>query len=163
MVEKYDIDAKDALLRVRDTMRYDKDLTSEQLDRLKALNLQLSQYENKIKEQVKQLGACEVEMSFYLEEDHPSYKDEDDNILMIMSQDFSDKRDIYGIADGKNHNDFRGEAWRTNPMCDEYHCWTFHALYDHTELEWEELLLIGSIGVDIKMIVSDSFRVIYEN
>jgi hypothetical protein len=37
-------------------------------------------------------------------------------------------------------------------MKDDYHCWLFHSLYDHSDLNWEDILNIGEIYSDIKVI-----------
>ena len=157
-------------------------LTQEQLKKLKALNLHLVEYEKEIKKQVIDVidysmkkvkdptdwitgvVGIEVVMSFFLADDDPCCRDDSDNLLVIMSQDFCESRDIYGIDDGINHNEFRGwtkDVLTTNidhPMCGDYHCWIFHGLYDHTELQWEEILRIGSIDVDVKLRMDNERR-----
>ena len=37
-------------------------------------------------------------------------------------------------------------------MQDEFHCWLYHCLYDHTPLGWEALLRIGHIWVNLSVI-----------
>jgi len=46
-----------------------------------------------------------------------------------------------------NHNDFY--SWKGHAMEGEFHCWLFHSLYDHHHLEWDEILSITDISVDI--------------
>jgi hypothetical protein len=49
----------------------------------------------------------------------------------------------------ENHNEFFGKT--NHFMKNEYHCWWFHCLYDHNNLEFEDILKIGKIWSDIKV------------
>jgi len=98
-----------------------------------------------------------VVLSFYLDENDPCYEEDEDNTLIEMNQRFFDIESIYGIADGVNHNDFA--HWdekvlrngKKHVMYGDFHCWSFHGLYDHTQLQWEEILRIGSVEMNITM------------
>jgi len=150
-------------------------LTTEQLKRLQVLNLYLFEYEKEIKQQVIDLiryaqkkekdpndlietfFSVNVVLSFYLDENDPCYEEDEDNTLIEMNQRFFDIESIYGIADGVNHNDFA--HWdekvlrngKKHVMYGDFHCWSFHGLYDHTQLQWEEILRIGSVEMNITM------------
>lgn len=36
-------------------------------------------------------------------------------------------------------------------MRNEYYCWWFYCLYDHNNLQFEDILKIGKIWIDIKV------------
>lgn len=93
----------------------------------------------------------EIEISFYLNEDHPLYKKDEDNIITTITEcikGISQKDDTYPYVLTINHNEFCN--WN-HPMKDEYHCWWYHCLYDHNNLSWEDMKKIGNIWSDIKV------------
>ena len=95
----------------------------------------------------------ELEVSFWLREDDPAFKEDDDNILATLHE--SLKRlcypeDNWGLDDGDNHN--IAQYIDGHPMQGEFHCWLYHCLYDHTPLGWEDLLRIGHIWVNMPVI-----------
>ena len=47
---------------------------------------------------------------------------------------------------------------KAHVVCKDYNCWIFHSLYDHTQLQWEEILRIGSIDVDVKLSLNRKIR-----
>ena len=146
-----------------------KDLTIYQLKELQSLNIRLKNLQDKlIKEAIKidkdliyklsnkddllEDYEIELEIKFVLNENHPSYKKDDDNFLTIIYEylkRISIKRSVYPWDDS-NHNEFN--AWENHIMKDDYHCWLFHSLYDHSDLNWEDILNIGEIYSDIKVI-----------
>jgi hypothetical protein len=95
----------------------------------------------------------ELEVSFWLREDDPAYQEDDDNILVTLHEYLTILRhraQDFGIDDGRNHNVFQwGDE---HPMQGEFHCWLYHCLYDHTDLWFEDMLRIGHIWVDLKVI-----------
>ena len=171
MVEKDRKDTPETLIKIRnglteEELDYDKynKLTSIEYKKLQELNAKLVGYEKEIKKQVKDLldfaskkindskdwinnlDEVEVELFFYLSEEDENYGTSDtDNILISMFQGFHFDLDIYGIDDGQNHNDKSIK----HPLGKDYHCWIFHSLYDHTQLQLKELARIGDIDVNM--------------
>ncbi len=100
----------------------------------------------------------EAIITFYLKEDDPDYKEDDDNILVELTEygkgERHKEKDAWGLNDGNNHNDLFEE----HPMLDEHHCWLYHSLYDHTELGWSNMLRIGSIWLDIDIEYQKNFE-----
>ena len=104
----------------------------------------------------------EVVLDYYLREDDPAYRDDDDNILAkrcYSLKGVASDGDLW-FDDGENHNVFEG--WDGHPMKDEHHCWLFHDLYDHSyrdssRLPWKDIMRIGTIWVDIQ--VWPTFRI----
>ena len=195
MIEKNYKIIPDALLKVRKGIDIEdresfkslgyvacKELTKEQLDKLKILNNYLTDYEKEIKIQIEnmisyaqkkvnnhkdwidELDELEVVINFFLSENDPCYEEDEDNILITMTDSFFADREIYGIADGVNHNKYAHWDEKLmkdgikHPMYGEYHCWIFHGLYDHTQLHWEEILRIGSLDVDFKLKMGSGYR-----
>lgn len=104
----------------------------------------------------------DLEVSFWLREDDPGYQEEDDNILVTISEGLKGlpERD-FGIEDGINHNEF--QHMDGNPLQTEFHCWLYHCLYDHTDLSWEDLLRIGHIWVDMQVVYQHTCAVMEES
>jgi len=95
----------------------------------------------------------ELEVSFWLREDEPAYKEDDDNILVTFREYLTLLRTpAYECAldDGVNHN--IAHSMDGHPMQGEFHCWLYHCLYDHTPLAPEDLLRIGHILVNLSVI-----------
>jgi hypothetical protein len=91
-------------------------------------------------------------ITFYLKEDDPNYDEDNDNILVELSCNVVPtklEKEEWGIADGNDHNTLHGLVKCS--MVDEYHCYLYHSLYDHTDLGWINMLRIGLIWVDIKV------------
>ncbi len=100
----------------------------------------------------------ELEVSFWLREDDPAFKEDDDNILVTLKESLKltlkeslkplrDPADYFGIDDGINHNAFQQRDG--HPMQGEFHCWLYHCLYDHTDLWFDDMLRIGHIWVNM--------------
>lgn len=140
-----------------------------QKEKLLKLNLRLQNLQEKI---IKEAVKLDIELSkrvadetdilddyeidlkihFILREDNENYKEDDDNFVTEINEylkGISIKRSIYPWDDS-NHNEFN--AWENHIMKDDYHCWLFHSLYDHSDLNWEDILNIGEIYSDIKVI-----------
>ncbi len=62
----------------------------------------------------------------------------------------------FGHKEDDPDNAFVNESWNeyahsSNPIAKDYHCHTFHCIYDHTILSWEDIIKIEYIGIDIKV------------
>jgi hypothetical protein len=146
-----------------------EEFTIDQIMKLRKLNDVLSELEKKIKEQAARIYSAdkkiieqsqgwiqdyefECEISFWLSEDDPEYKEDVDNILATIDEPlehhFTQNVD-FGMFDGENHNLFCDREG--HPLNGDFHCWLFHRLYD-ADLEWSDLLRIGSIWTDITVI-----------
>jgi len=94
----------------------------------------------------------EIEVQFFLKENDPEYNDEDDNIITTIyeySKFLPDGKDTKWCFETQNHNEFVG--WKQHQMKDDYHCWWFHCLYDHNQVDFKDMLRIGTIWTDIKV------------
>jgi lysyl-tRNA synthetase class I len=94
----------------------------------------------------------ELEIAFYLKEDDPSYEEDEDNILETLNEYLKGISQTDIKTDHRwsaNHNEFIHH--KNHPMKDDFHCWLYHCLYDHTDLKWEDILRIGTIWIDIKV------------
>jgi hypothetical protein len=94
----------------------------------------------------------ELVISFFLKEDDLEYKEDEDNILTSIQEHLkgiSAKYPKYPWLSEDNHNEFRDR--KNHIMKDEYHCWWYHCLYDHTHLDFKDILRIGLIWSDIKV------------
>lgn len=86
-------------------------------------------------------------ITFYLREDDPDFDENDDNVLWqietIYFEDEAPSRKLGNteIDHKEDHPWFEGEI----------HCYLYHELYDHTPLDWRDLLRIGDIWVDLKI------------
>lgn len=144
------------------------ELTSLQKKLLSNLNCKLTTLEFDIKKEVRDLMhnaekkisdpndwledyEIECTIAFILKEDDPEFNVDSDNILAKLKEFFCKKYiENNPLADGKNYNEFQN--WN-HPMKNEHHCWLYHSLYDHAHLNWNDMLRIGSIWIDIKIIL----------
>ena len=113
--------------------------TQEQRRKLNSINERLYDLERRVVLRAKQIDLCakdikevydhfcELLLSFYSK----------DELLMRYGQ-FMNHIDDYFYTE--NQNEFRN--WPTHEMSDEWHCWFYHCLYDHTDLSWDEILTI---------------------
>lgn len=91
----------------------------------------------------------EIKLEFYLKED-THYDSTKDYLLVTLHE------HLKGFSKDKlarleeNHNEFFG--WTNHPMRDEFHSWWYHCLYDHTDLEFQDMTKIGAIFGDIKVL-----------
>lgn len=91
----------------------------------------------------------EAVITYHLRQDDPEYRADDDNILVEQTEYFTGiSLDAGGrnrtlLADGQNHND--------HPE-DETHCWLYHDLYDHRNLDWVDMPRIGEVWLEIKVV-----------
>ena len=90
----------------------------------------------------------EIVLTYYLREDDPEYDEFDDNVLMRVREsgfDFDDPYRDWGFGiTSVNYCHFKER------YAGEHHCYLYHALSDHCDLDWRDLLRIGEIGVDVK-------------
>lgn len=103
----------------------------------------------------------ELKIVFYLNEKHPNFNENADNILTQINEylkGISQSVSQYPWRWSDNHNDYCG--WEKHSMKNEHHCWWFHCLYDHNNLDIDDILSIGSIWSDIKIYYQyfDSFH-----
>ena len=146
-----------------------QELSSAQRQYLQTINARLAVIEQHVKREARALITqlevrvqdpvdwlhdyeLELDVSFWLREDDPAYQTDDDNILVTLKdylKGLGDPEHI-GMGDGNNYNKFQ---WREgHPMQGEFHCWLYHCLYDHTGLPWDDLLRIGHIWVDMRVL-----------
>jgi hypothetical protein len=94
---------------------------------------------------------CEVRVAYHLREDDQEYDENDDNIFIEQDE------TITHILKYNDHC-YRSKIWNdiqfieSHPLQREDHCWLYHDLYDHHDLDFKDLLRIGWIWVDIKTI-----------
>ena len=113
----------------------------------------IDQLEKRVKDTNDWLEDYEIEcyLTFHLKKDDPDYDEDNDNILVELSACVVPtrlKKKEWGIADGNDHNTLHSLVKCS--MVDEYHCYLYHSLYDHTDLGWINMLRIGTIWIDIK-------------
>jgi len=93
----------------------------------------------------------EVRVTSHLREDDPAYDENDDNIFVEQEDSVTHMLDYDDHCyRSENWNDMQGIAG--HPLQHEDHCWLYHDLYDHHGLDFQDLLRIGWIWVDIKII-----------
>ena len=83
----------------------------------------------------------------------PEYDEDDDSILIEIKQRFiqlespdRDPEQVWGFGDRKVHH-----ADQDIFLSDQPHCYLYHELYDHSSLDWRDLLRIGGMWLDIKI------------
>lgn len=84
-------------------------------------------------------------LSYYLREDDPECEEQSDNILMEKEYHYHGPSDWGFCVPGINY------AEPSFPSENADHCYLFHDLYDHSSLDWRDLLRIGQIVVEIKI------------
>jgi len=90
----------------------------------------------------------ELVLTYYLRDDDPEYEGFDDNVLMRVREsgfdyDDPDRDRGFGMT-SVNH------CHSKERFAGEHHCYLYHALSDHCDLDWRDLLRIGKIRVDVK-------------
>ena len=142
-----------------------EDLTPDERNRLMELNVRLKHLEEQYLPIMNAKGASlqervrdsadwmcrfnlEIVLTYYLRDDDPEYEGFDDNVLMRVREsgfDYDDPDRDWGFGmTSVNHCHFRER------FAGEHHCYLYHALSDHCDLDWRDLLRIGKIQVDIK-------------
>ena len=143
-----------------------EDLSEKQRSFLSNLNSRLIAIEKNIKREAQRLIKegeeriakpnawmddfdIECLITFILREDDPAHRKDDDNVLVELCECHREEDWEFGIGDRYNHNEYK--YWEHHSMKDEFHCWLYHCLYDHTKMGWVNILRIGSIWVDINI------------
>ena len=138
-----------------------EDLSQDQRESLIKLNEALIKLEKQIQPELNRLHILgkqrvdnhsdwvedfEVEshITFILNEADPEFDEDLDNILVQLRKSGEDLD--YLSNEQINYNEF--QHW-DHPMSNEYHCWLYHCLYDHTDLGWSNILRIGKIWLDV--------------
>ena len=161
------INAKDySAKRVNRDLYQIDDLSQTQREFLMKLNKTLIKLEKQIQAELNRLhilGKQRVEdhsdwvedfeieayINFILNESDPEFDEDLDNILVQLRESRPDEKRVkppYLGNEQINHNTF--QHWE-HPMSNEYHCWLYHCLYDHTDLGWSNILRIGEIWLDV--------------
>ena len=116
--------------------------TKEQRQKLNSINERLYDLERRVVPRAKQINIsvkdikeawdheCSLLLSFYS-------KDE----LLMRYWEYMKLIDDYFFTE--NQSEFRN--WPTHEMFGEWHCWFYHCLYDHTDLNWDEILTIDKM------------------
>ena len=116
--------------------------TKEQRQKLNNINERLYDLERRVVPRAKQINMsvknikdawgheCSLLLSFYS-------KDK----LLMRYWEYMKLIDDYFFTE--NQNEFRN--WPTHEMSSEWHCWFYHCLYDHTDLNWDEILTIDKM------------------
>lgn len=141
----------------------DNENSTQNLEEYRLINDKLAIVEKKVKKDLEKISRkclllirrgiiedyeIEVVMFFCLAEDDPDYLEDDDNFIAVLN--FDGKHELssdFGLDDGQNHNIFQQE--NEHPMKGDHHGYLFHCLYDHTHLNWEEILRINEVWLEI--------------
>lgn len=97
----------------------------------------------------------ELWLTYYLREDDPEWETDCDNILMQCEY----------LGNWSAMNDWGFGMLHINhaepgfPFENPHHCYSFHELYAHCDLDWRDLLRIGNIHVEIKIDEQGGFPV----
>ena len=137
-------------------------LIEEEVQRLDKFNLFLCNYEKFIRKQLESIKQnnlwcedIELYINFYLDENHVSYDEEQDNLLMKMCSFFSEQLSFtWGITDGNSHNTIRT---KNKSLEEQKHCYILHCLYDHTQLSLDEILSIGIVDIQFNLISKSQY------
>tara|TARA_R110002167_G_scaffold8646_6_gene39539 strand:+ start:302 stop:685 length:384 start_codon:yes stop_codon:yes gene_type:complete len=99
------------------------------------------------------IQSFEVEcyLNFVLRKNDIAFNKDENNILVQLNE-YGDKvRPINAtFRHGVSHHEF--QHWDWHVMKDEFHCWLYHCLYDHTNLGWSNILRIGAVDLDIQIV-----------
>ena len=164
----------DGLKNVRDmygeTRKSFLELNNEEIEKFRLMNAKLMEYENVMRIETEKLFTDAearvddksdvvkdfeliVELYFYLDEKDPAYSDdffESDNIMTILRTDKTTPLNWdWGYGDDNCHNTIPSRQGTI--IENDKHCATFHALYDHTELSYKEIVRIGAFEMDVKV------------
>ena len=171
MICRDDKELYDGLKQVRelcgDVFVSYKYFTDDEIAQFRNINAKLTEYEKVMKQELEELYTyankrqndkndivdnfeIEVSIYFYLDEKDPAYKENDsDNIMTIISTTKYDLDWGWGFGDDNDHNTL--PARQATSMEYDKHCAIFHALYDHTALHYQELLMIGNFELNAKL------------
>jgi hypothetical protein len=126
-------------------MQIEKDLLNESMPKIETLQKRVDDPDDWLED-----FECECKLRFSLRTDDLDYDEEDSENVIIELKEYmkGHVRGEFGMADGVNHNEF--ERWEGHPMREEFHCWLYHCLYDHTHIGWVNMLRIGEVWIDIE-------------
>lgn len=147
------------------------DLNPEELAQIEAIHLRLREIEAmiypilkakqktllaKVDEQSHWMEAFNLTLylTYFLREDDHEWEEDCDNILTKGEYYVWPDNDEWGI--GMLHIN---HAEPGRPFENAHHCYSFHELYDHSYLDWRDLLRIGNIYVEITTDEQGSFPV----
>lgn len=94
----------------------------------------------------------EIIIDYYLRDDDPDYREDDDNILTTRNTWFHDFEEVPDLQYDWAESCFNFPELRAEP-----HCWLFHDLYDHDygaespKLSLEDCLRVGKVFVDVQV------------
>lgn len=135
---------------------------------LQALNESLRQIESKysviIDARFKELQArvtdssdwlmdfnLECVITLYLREDDPEYNEDDNNILMTIEEEYRNSHSHVRDRDWGFGATQVDHAESPGSYPGEHHCYLYHQLYSHCNLDWRDLFRIGDMYVEIKI------------
>lgn len=113
--------------------------TKEQRQKLNSINERLYDFEQRVVPRAKQINICAKDIKEAWDHECSlllSFYSKDK--LLMRYWEYMKLIDDYFYTE--NQNEFRN--WPTHEMSSERHCWFYHCLYDHTDLNWDEILAI---------------------
>ncbi|WP_169975945.1 MULTISPECIES: hypothetical protein [unclassified Campylobacter] len=122
-------------------------------------------YENELKQKLKDgiINGFDMnyEVTFYLNEKDPLYKDDEDNVVAIINEPLNMSKEIkqptFQNRWRRNCNEYLGLS-AFKKLNKDYHCYLFHALCNHTSL-LGDISWMSSIG---KIILTIKFNEYFE-
>lgn len=172
------LDKKLLLPAIKACLSYHKDclwhhsFSDEEIHSLLSLNDRLRKIEGEIYDEAervnremllrKQRGELfhedfevESEITYYLADDDPMSRDDDDNILHQYDEPLTIRENVVPEQEllewqKRNKDDWNDtRPFNTSPLFSVPHSWLFHDLIDHSGIPHNHLCRIGTIGVDI--------------
>lgn len=145
--------------------------TKQNVAQLASLNDMLMFNEKKILKQakafrdlplLKTFSDYNLDLHIALFTDNKYYCDDpifSDDILFPFNQDENIDMDE-DVFYGENWNEFsNGRGGENHPLRLQHHCWTFHQLYDHTYLAWQDLIEVRDVWMELKIDLQNMFEV----
>ncbi len=153
-----------------------RDLTPDELFRLMKINRILTKIEHEFLEQARDLYFAleptlqkhspdsyhnvnfKLEVIYCLREDDPEFKPGDDRCLtencVYIQEQYLSAHDVDVHPRGDKRLIATGYDWSEVCPFDngEPQCWLFHDLWDHSGLNWEDLLRIGGVYAELNII-----------
>jgi hypothetical protein len=84
----------------------------------------------------------ETDVIFALGSEHPDFNEASNNVVSSLRHHrFNEDRRTFNWNDIEN-----------GPLADDHHCYLFHHLYDHSDLEWDDVLSVDEFWIDVKLI-----------
>ncbi len=91
----------------------------------------------------------EFVLTLSLRKDDPEYDEADDNVVLVLREsgfDYDEPNRVWGFGITDINYRHLKETHKG-----EHHCYLFHALAEHCDLDWRDLLRIGELWVDVKI------------